>query len=128
VPFFLHDLATGLPQEHVAKYDAVISVEVIEHLFLPRTLMSTAASALKPGGIFVLTTPFHGYWKNLALALSNKFDEHWHPLRDHGHIKFFSENTITALFNEYNFQNIQFRSAGRIPILACSMIISGKQL
>ena len=123
--FFQQDITNELPDEHVGKYDAVISAEVVEHLLLPRKLMLNANAALKPGGVFVLTTPYHGYWKNLALALSNKFDEHWHPLRDFGHIKFFSRNTITALFEEFEFQNIQFKRVGRIPILACSMVISG---
>lgn len=123
--FFQQDVINELSPEHVGNYDAVISVEVIEHLLLPRKLMANAIAALKPGGVFVLTTPFHGYWKNIALALSNKFDEHWHPLRDFGHIKFFSRKTITALFEEFGFQNIQFKPVGRIPILACSMIVSG---
>lgn len=125
ISFFQHDVSQALPSEHRGKYDAVISTEVIEHLLLPRNLMTNAVWALKPGGIFILTTPYHGYWKNLALALTNKFDDHWHPLRDFGHIKFFSRHTITALFVEHGFQRIHFETAGRLPIFACSMIVSG---
>lgn len=125
IHFFQQDLSTELPREHVGRYDAVISVEVIEHLLLPRKLLTNAFAALRPGGLFVLTTPYHGYWKNLAIALTNKFDQHWHPLRDFGHVKFFSKKTITLLFREFGFKNIRFQAVGRIPVLACSMIISG---
>lgn len=125
IHFFQHDVSTSLPGEHNGKYDAVISAEVIEHLLLPRKLLVNAVAALRPGGLFVLTTPYHGYWKNLALALTNKFDQHWHPLRDFGHIKFFSKATIISLFREFGFRNIQFQTVGRIPVLARSMIISG---
>lgn len=125
IHFFQQDVATGLPREHFGKYDAVISAEVIEHLLLPRKLLANAFAALRPGGLFVLTTPYHGYWKNLTIALMNKFDEHWHPLRDFGHIKFFSKKTILLLFREFGFCNIQFQTVGRIPVLARSMIISG---
>lgn len=122
--FAQHDITQPLPAAHNGKYDAVVSTEVIEHLLLPRRLMDNAISALKPGGLLVLTTPYHGYWKNLALALTNKFDDHWHPLRDYGHIKFFSKATMLTLFSEYELQDIRFQTVGRIPALARSMIIS----
>jgi 2-polyprenyl-6-hydroxyphenyl methylase/3-demethylubiquinone-9 3-methyltransferase len=119
------NLQNPLPNEYQEKFDAVISVEVIEHLLLPRQLIKNANFALKPNGLFIITTPYHGYLKNLALALTNQFDNHWHPLRDFGHIKFFSKKTIMALFEEFNFSNIQYTTVGRIPPLARSMIIAG---
>ncbi|HEY9825447.1 MAG TPA: class I SAM-dependent methyltransferase [Stenomitos sp.] len=123
ITFAQHDAQEQLSNLHFLKYDAVISVEVIEHLLLPRKLIQNAYDALKPGGIFILTTPFHGYWKNIALALTNKYDEHWHPLRDYGHIKFFSKKTILALFAEFNFKVVEFNTVGRFPAFARSMIV-----
>jgi 2-polyprenyl-3-methyl-5-hydroxy-6-metoxy-1,4-benzoquinol methylase len=124
IHFEQHNIQNSLISEHHLKYDAVVSNEVIEHLLLPRNLIQNAYDALKPGGLFILTTPFHGYWKNLALALTNKFDEHWHPLRDYGHIKFFSKSTILEIFSEFDFKILEFRTVGRLPILARSMIIT----
>lgn len=128
IHFAQHDVLQPLPQEFSGIYDAVVSVEVVEHLLLPRKLIENALLALKPGGLFILTTPYHGYWKNLALALTNKFDSHWHPLRDYGHIKFFSKKTITELFNEYKFKGLRYTTVGRVRFLARSMIISGLKL
>lgn len=125
--FEQHDVQNPLQADHLFKYDAVLSIEVIEHLLLPRKLMQNAYDALKPGGLFILTTPFHGYWKNLALALTNKFDEHWHPLRDYGHIKFFSRDTILNLFSEFGFQALEFKTIGRFSVFARSMIIIGEK-
>lgn len=122
--FAQHDVTQPLPAAYAGKYDAVVSTEVIEHLLLPRRLMDNATMALKPGGLLVVTAPYHGYWKNLALALTNKFDDHWHPLRDYGHIKFFSKATMLALFHEYGLKDIRFQTVGRIPALARSMILS----
>lgn len=123
--FWQQDFSQPLPLAQTGLYDAVVSTEVIEHLLLPRGLLRAALQALRPGGVLVLTTPYHGYWKNLALALTGQFDQHWHPLRDFGHIKFFSRATLTALVHECGFVDIHSATAGRIPALAKSMIISG---
>lgn len=122
--FRQHDVTTPLADDYIARFDAVIAVEVIEHLLLPRKLMENAIRALKPGGLLIVTTPYHGYLKNLALALAGKFDDHWHPLRDYGHIKFFSKKTLINLFEENNLKEIHVQTVGRIPPLARSMIVS----
>jgi 2-polyprenyl-6-hydroxyphenyl methylase/3-demethylubiquinone-9 3-methyltransferase len=127
VEFFRHDVSDALPTTHVGKYDAVVSTEVIEHLLLPRKLMMNAVAGLKPRGLLIVTTPYHGYFKNLALALADRFDEHWHPLRDYGHVKFFSRRTLTQLFVESGFREIHYATAGRVSMFACSMILSGKK-
>jgi 2-polyprenyl-6-hydroxyphenyl methylase/3-demethylubiquinone-9 3-methyltransferase len=123
VEFFQHDIQQPLPSQHHAAYDAVVALEVVEHLLQPRKLIDTARLALYSGGILILSTPFHGYWKNLALALGNRFDRHWHPLRDFGHVKFFSRNTLSQLVEQSGFTLRQSRRLGRLPPLACSLLL-----
>jgi 2-polyprenyl-3-methyl-5-hydroxy-6-metoxy-1,4-benzoquinol methylase len=112
-----------LPKDLHKRFDLVVAIEVIEHLLLPRQLFDRAREALKPGGELIVSTPFHGYWKNLAIALSGKFDSHWHPLRDYGHVKFFSPATLNRLFDEQGFEVKQVKRVGRIPTLARSMMM-----
>lgn len=61
-------------------FDIVLSAEVIEHLFYPKELVRVARQCLYPGGSLILTTPYHGYFKNLALALTGKMDTHFTAL------------------------------------------------
>jgi 2-polyprenyl-3-methyl-5-hydroxy-6-metoxy-1,4-benzoquinol methylase len=64
-----------LPYSELANsFDIVISAEVIEHLLYPRELVRAAKKCLKPNGRLILTTPYHGYLKNLVLATSGKMD------------------------------------------------------
>ncbi|MBI4726237.1 hypothetical protein HY768_03260 [candidate division TA06 bacterium] len=70
----------------------------------------------------MLTTPYHGYWKNLAIALFNQWDFHHTVNWQGGHIKFFSPRTLRSLLEEAGFKNIEFKYAGRFPLLWKSMI------
>ena len=103
-------------------FSVVVSLEVIEHCYKPRHFVDSVHSLLVPGGVAVISTPYHGYLKNLALALAGKFDDHWSPLWDGGHIKFWSERTLAALLNERGFDDVVFVRVGRIPPFAKSMI------
>jgi 2-polyprenyl-6-hydroxyphenyl methylase/3-demethylubiquinone-9 3-methyltransferase len=100
----------------------VISLEVVEHLYDPRSYTRNLFSLIEPGGTAIISTPYHGYWKNLALALTGKMDTHFHALWDHGHIKFWSIATMTSLLTEAGFSELRFLRVGRTPMLAKSMI------
>ncbi|HEX4644536.1 MAG TPA: class I SAM-dependent methyltransferase, partial [Verrucomicrobiae bacterium] len=125
IPFLDADIESPRPGHLKNGFDAVVASDVIEHLLLPRALFKRAREALHPGGVLVMTTPYHGYLKNLALALTNQFDQHWHPLRDYGHIKFFSARTLSQLAEEEGFHVNRMARLGRIPPLAKSIIIQG---
>ncbi|MES2604944.1 MAG: methyltransferase domain-containing protein [Pseudomonadota bacterium] len=103
-------------------FPAVLSMEVVEHLLAPRKLVANMFEMLAPGGIAIVTTPFHGYWKNLALALTGRMDAHFTALWDGGHVKFWSMATLDTLLREAGFVDIRFERVGRIPPLAKSMI------
>ncbi len=122
----IHDIANPLPQDMRGQFDAVLSCDVIEHLFLPRDLLVRAREALTPNGHVVIATPYHGYWKNLSLAVLNRFDQHWTPKSDYGHIKFFSIRTLRELLDECGFDPIATTKVGRIPPLAPTMIATGR--
>lgn len=115
-----------LPTELYQAFDAVIAADVIEHLFAPRELAKAARKCLKPGGALIITTPYHGYFKNLALALSGKFDRHFTALWDGGHIKFFSVPTLTTLLQEEGYSELNYDFAGRFPYVWKTMLCSSK--
>jgi 2-polyprenyl-6-hydroxyphenyl methylase/3-demethylubiquinone-9 3-methyltransferase len=103
-------------------FPLVISLEVIEHCMRPRDFTRTFLSLIAPGGIGFLSTPYHGYLKNLALAVSGKMDGHFTALWDGGHVKFFSIATLRQLLREAGAKDIEFKRIGRVPALARSMV------
>lgn len=108
--------------EAYGRFPVVISLEVVEHLYAPRLFARTLFDLVEPSGTVIVSTPYHGYWKNLALALTGRLDHHFTALWDHGHIKFWSMTTLRQLLQEAGFHSITFHRVGRIPTLAKSMI------
>ena len=118
------DLLEKLGEE---PFDLVVSTEVVEHLYAPRRWAKGCFAALKPGGLFICTTPYHGYMKNLALSLLGKWDAHANPLWDGGHIKLWSKRTLFALLTEAGFRNLEFQGAGRWPGFWMTMIVKAEK-
>jgi len=110
-----------------APFDLVVSTEVVEHLYAPHLLPAYAQRVLVPGGRLLLTTPYHGYLKNLALALVGKWDDHHTALWHGGHIKFWSRRTLTRLLDEGGFEVERFAGAGRLPYLWKSMVLLARR-
>jgi 2-polyprenyl-3-methyl-5-hydroxy-6-metoxy-1,4-benzoquinol methylase len=104
------------------RFDAVISAEVIEHLYRPRDLLECANELLDPGGWLVLSTPYHGYLKNLALSVLDAWDVHHTVGWEGGHIKFFSVKTLSSLVAGNRFDIRRFHYFGRAPWLWKNMI------
>jgi 2-polyprenyl-6-hydroxyphenyl methylase/3-demethylubiquinone-9 3-methyltransferase len=127
IEFFVADAANKSLDDiwrHVRDpLDLIISTEVIEHLYNPRAFLSNCLSLLKPGGVLVLSTPYHGYLKNLALATSGKMETHFTVLWDHGHIKFWSRRTLSLALTEAGFSELKFAGSGRMPWLWKSMVM-----
>lgn len=107
-------------------FDVVVSTEVVEHLFSPHLLPIFAKRLLKPGGKIIISTPYHGYLKNLALSVADKWDRHHTALWHGGHIKFWSRDTLTTLLQENGFEVERFVGVGRMPLLWKSMILIAK--
>lgn len=128
--FYLQDLSHGsLPKElENIKFDTIISTEVIEHLYSPKRYFEFCREVLlKNGhGEIIISTPYHGHLKNIALAVTGKFDFHFTALWEGGHIKFWSKTTLTRALDQSGFVVTKFLGSGRVPFLWKSMIIKAE--
>ncbi|MCC8425743.1 bifunctional 2-polyprenyl-6-hydroxyphenol methylase/3-demethylubiquinol 3-O-methyltransferase UbiG [Mucilaginibacter sp. UR6-11] len=126
--FFLQDLSTGkLPPELQGKaFDTILSTEVIEHLYDPRGFIDFCKQTINNNGEIIISTPYHGYLKNLMLSLFNKWDTHLNPMWYGGHIKLWSRKTLSNALIDAGFTDIKFKGCGRIPYFWKSMIIKAR--
>ena len=76
-------------------YDSILAINVLEHIFDYRNVLSESRRALKPKGKIVIAVPFlmpihpcpHDYWR-------------------------FTEETLRKILAEAGFENIEVKSAG----------------
>lgn len=128
--FFTQNVNSKLLPKEIRdiEFDLIISTEVIEHLYDPRGYVEFCRNILLPSkeGEMIISTPYHGYLKNIVLAISGKMDSHFTALWDGGHIKFWSVKTITTLLREFDFKVVEFKGSGRVPYLWKSMFVRAK--
>ena len=123
VDFFVTDAERELPPNTPeGGFDGLVSVEVIEHLYDPMTAIQKMRNMIKPGGWAIITTPYHGYFKNLAISLVDGWDEHWMVDFPGGHIKFFSLKTLKTMLLDCGFIEPEYKLLGRVPLLRMQMV------
>jgi SAM-dependent methyltransferase len=95
-----------------ATFDAVMCIEVLEHLFAPAAAVAEILRVLKPGGVLVATVPNVAYWrKRVELAVLGRFDPFGdglsaeQPWRD-PHIRFFSVGALRRMLGTTGFEHI----------------------
>lgn len=90
------------------KFDVIASFQVIEHLFEPESMIEKVAHHLRPGGLFIFTTP------NLAGLGAKVMGSNWHGYRD-DHVSMKSAKQWIELL----------KSNGFIPVSVGSTFFSG---
>jgi 2-polyprenyl-6-hydroxyphenyl methylase/3-demethylubiquinone-9 3-methyltransferase len=118
------DLLLALGEE---PFDIVVSTEVVEHLYDPPAWAEGCYTALAPGGKLIGSTPYHGWLKDVALAVSGKSDFHHDSLRVGGHIKFFSNRTLRTLLASAGFRSVDIIGVGRLPLLWYSAVFCSRR-
>jgi SAM-dependent methyltransferase len=125
--FLCEAIDDNLPLKVEERFDLVVSSDVIEHLYRPQDLLNCAVRMLRPNGWLVIGTPYHGYLKNLALSLLDRWDAHHGVHWDGGHIKFFSVKSLSQMVGAAGFEVDGFRFFGRVPFLWRDMICIAKR-
>jgi len=94
-------------------FDAVVCIEVIEHLFEADLVVEEIYRVLKPGGVFIATLPNIAFWRwRLDFFLLGR----WNPIGDElsverpwrdPHIRFFTVGSLKRLVSLSNFSSIK---------------------
>lgn len=90
-----HIVSTGV------KFDAVLALEIIEHVSNPTTFLTQCAALVKPGGIFILST-INRTLASYALAIiAAEYVLKWLPAGTHDWSRFLTPTDIELLLSKH---------------------------
>jgi SAM-dependent methyltransferase len=108
----------SIPLEH-GSVDLVWCSEVLEHVADGAHLLQEARRVLRPGGRLLVTVPYHGRVKNVAIALA-RFDAHFDPQGQH--LRFFTRATLAESLRAAGFSQPEVRAVGGLPLFRESLV------
>lgn len=94
------------------RFDLVVSFQVIEHLYNPGAMLDNVRAHLKPGGIFLVTTP------NLSGLGARWMKDKWHGYRD-DHVSMKGKDEWDRLIASHGFSPLYSGSTffSGVPVL-----------
>jgi 2-polyprenyl-3-methyl-5-hydroxy-6-metoxy-1,4-benzoquinol methylase len=106
-------------------FDAVFCSEVIEHIYGVHFIFGELYRLLRPGGLLILTTPYHGRIKNVIVSLFF-FERHFDPTWQH--IRFWTKKSLTNVCLAHGLQPITWSHVGRFwPVPKSFFVVCKKR-
>ena len=123
VPFYRIEDGGKIPIAD-SSVDFVFSSEVVEHIYDTENAFAELKRIVKPGGEILITTPYHGLIKNLAIVIFG-FDKHFNPTGPH--VRFFSKKTLFGLIEKNGFKISDHGYYGRFYPVPHSIFVLAKK-
>lgn len=121
--FVTASLEAGLPLPDNT-FQALWCTEVLEHVFEVHQVLAEFNRVLVDNGLVILTTPYHGMAKNLAITLVG-FERHYNPYLSH--IRFFTRKSLNDVFTRAGFDPISWGGIGRrFPFWMSHFVVAKK--
>lgn len=85
------------------RFDAILFVDVLEHLASPGVLLRAVRAGLNPGGRIVVSVPNIAHWSVRRRLLAGRFDYDRFGIMDATHLRWFTRRTLGLLFERTGF-------------------------
>jgi SAM-dependent methyltransferase len=95
--------ADPLRPVHGRRFDAVIAMDVVEHLADPRGLLDAVHDALRPDGCLILTGPNVAYWAVRLRLLFGRWTYERAGVMDETHLRWYTRRTWQDLLEARGF-------------------------
>ena len=103
------DAVAGVADEQTldGTYDAVIGLDVIEHVPEPQETLRLLAAHMPSGGLLLMTTGDWGAWSARLMGAS------WRLMTPPQHLSFFTKRSMTAMLDSAGFRVVSLTHPGK---------------
>lgn len=105
-------------------FDAVVCMNVLQHVADTQLLLSEARRVLAPEALLALAVPWHGALKNVSIALGS-FERHHDPLEPV--LRFYTQRSMRALLSAFGFEEVVTRGAGGMPLFRRTLLARARR-
>lgn len=99
------------------KYDMILFLDVLEHLYDPWKALITIKDWLAPDGFLVCSIPNAGNIHVIKKLLTDKFEYESRGLLDITHIRFFTFHTIKKMLDDCEFKMTNYTTVNDLSLL-----------
>jgi 2-polyprenyl-3-methyl-5-hydroxy-6-metoxy-1,4-benzoquinol methylase len=110
--------------DELMNYDAVLFLDVIEHLQNPWAAMKGAMNALKPGGMVYIVVPNIAHFSVVRRLLQGKFEYTKYGTMDKTHIRWFTRKSLKESLESIGYEQISIHGTPQIPYLHNKSVVS----
>ena len=104
--------------------DFILAIDVIEHVYDSEWMFNEFSRMLKKGGLILISTPYCGFFKNLAIVIIN-FELVYDPLGPH--IRYYTRKSLENCLDLIGFRTLHFGVFGRFYPLSKGMYVLAKK-
>lgn len=92
------DLDEPLPE--VGRFDLILALDVLEHLYDPDRVLKAVTDRLLPGGVVIVSVPNVAHWQiSVPLLFRQQFDYVDAGMMDRTHIRWFTKKTALQMMD-----------------------------
>jgi SAM-dependent methyltransferase len=100
------------------EFDAVLAMDVLEHLVDPESAVKALATVIKPGGLLIITGPNVAYWSMRWMLLTGRWTYNDAGIMDRTHLRWFALSDWVKLAEAGGLRTVASGSAevGMFPL------------
>jgi 2-polyprenyl-3-methyl-5-hydroxy-6-metoxy-1,4-benzoquinol methylase len=116
INFNLRKEVESFLNDNYESFDAVLGIEIIEHIHNPWQYIDDLLKMVKKNGLLLITTPNTTSWlSRFTFLLSGKFHQFGNGDLEYGHVAPITPWELNVIANQKQLQEIEFQEVGTLP-------------